>query len=277
MFDVWRTVGGGESPDTPLAAPSARDSRSAAAAGSHAIPPPPHTGVGPPATAWAGSPHQKGPRAITSPRGALVGCGRIDTLLPHRGSSSRAHPSTATTTITSPGRSRQGVKGGLGASAPLLPLAWASASASVGMLSPPGAAHPTPVAPQLGGARCLPDLWTLPHPGGGGGEGGSPVARSRSRSVRGAAAAPRRLYPLPYLHRPTLAWGPLPPPRRVPPPPPPGGLRAITSPRGALVGCGRRDTLLPGRGSGPWGRPEGRVAGAGTAATTTTTSPGRDR
>ena len=39
--------GGGGSPDTPLAAPRARDSRSAAAARSHAIPPPPHTGVGP--------------------------------------------------------------------------------------------------------------------------------------------------------------------------------------------------------------------------------------
>ena len=109
-----RPGGGGGGADTPLAAPSARDSRSAAAAGWDAVTPPPRTGVGPPATARTGSPHREGPRAITSPRGALVGCGRIDNLLQHRGSGSRAHRrgkpngarSAAATTITNPGRSR---------------------------------------------------------------------------------------------------------------------------------------------------------------------------
>ena len=43
-------------------------------------------------------------------------------------------------------------------------------------------------------------------PGGGGG-----WARSRSRSVRELAAVPQLLCPLPYRHRPTPAWGPLPP------------------------------------------------------------------
>ena len=105
--------------DTPLAVHSARDSRGAAAARSHAIPPPPHIREGPPATARAESPHREGPAAITSPQGALVGYGRIDILLPHRGSGPRAHPrgkptgatTAATTTITGPGRSRQGARG----------------------------------------------------------------------------------------------------------------------------------------------------------------------
>ena len=111
-------VGGEELPDTPLAMPSAWDRHSAAAAGSHAIPPPPHTRVGPPATARLGHANGEGHKAITSPRSALVGCGRIDTLLPHRGSGSRVHPrgkptgamTAATTTTTNPGRKRQGAK-----------------------------------------------------------------------------------------------------------------------------------------------------------------------
>ena len=74
---------GGRSPDTLPAATSKRNSRSAAAAWSRVFLPPPHASLGPPTTAWAEPTHQGGPTAITSPRGALLGYGRIDTLLPH--------------------------------------------------------------------------------------------------------------------------------------------------------------------------------------------------
>ena len=72
--------GGGGVRDAPMAAPSARHSRSAAAAWSHAILPPPHAGVGPLASAGAEPLHRKGHKAITSLRGALLGRGRINTL-----------------------------------------------------------------------------------------------------------------------------------------------------------------------------------------------------
>ena len=84
--------GGGGVPCHTPPAPSARESRSVASAGSQAIPPPPHTGVGPAATAGAGSPHGEGLRAITSQRDALVGGGHTDTLLPDGGYGPQAHP-----------------------------------------------------------------------------------------------------------------------------------------------------------------------------------------
>ena len=138
---------------------------------------------------------------------------------------------------------------------PAYSFAWAPpapASASVGKLPPSSAAHPTPIASRLGGARFLPGVLTLSHTGGGGGEGSSPLAHCQSHSVRGAAARPRWLCPLPYHHHPTPACGQVPPPRCPPPPPPPRRrIMAIASPPGALVGCGPIDTLLPGRWSGP--------------------------
>ena len=87
---------------------------------------------------------------------------------------------------------------------------------------------------------------------------------------------PRRLCPLAIPPPPHSSVGP--PATAQASSPPRVGLRAIISPRGALLGCGSIDTLVPGMGSGPWGNPDGGVAGAGTASiTTTTTSPGRDR
>ena len=81
--------GGGGGRGSLVAVPltsGARGSRSAAAAVRPAIPPLPHFSVGPFATARACSLPRRGPRAIASPRGALVGCACIDTLLPGRGS-----------------------------------------------------------------------------------------------------------------------------------------------------------------------------------------------
>ena len=107
------------SPDTAPAAPSARDSRGAAAAWSHAIRRPPHARVGPRATARAKPTRQEGPSAITSSRGTLVGYGRINTLLPLGGSGLRANPegeptcakAVASTTSVNPERNQVGVKG----------------------------------------------------------------------------------------------------------------------------------------------------------------------
>ena len=56
---------------------------------------------------------------------------------------------------------------------------------------------------------------------------------------------------------------------------PRGGRSAIASPRGALVVCGRIDTLQPGRGSGSWVHSRRGAVRAGTAADTTTTRAGR--
>ena len=84
--------GGGGAPATVLVTPGARRSRSAAAAAPPAVPPTPHDSVGLRATARAGPrPRGGGPSAIASPWGALVGCGRIDTLQPGRGSGHRGH------------------------------------------------------------------------------------------------------------------------------------------------------------------------------------------
>ena len=83
---------------------------------------------------------------------------------------------------------------------------------------------------------------------------------------------PRQLCPLSYRHPPHCRVGPFATawagslPRR--------GPRAIASSRGALVGCGRIDTLQLGRGSGHWGHPKGGVAGAVTAAIPAATSAG---
>ena len=111
--------GGGGFRDMPLVAPSARDGCSAAGAWSHCIRQPRHAGVRPPSTARVEPPHREGPGAITSPQGALLGCGRLDNLLPHGGSGPQAHPEgkhtgaepAAITTSVSSGRGRQGVKG----------------------------------------------------------------------------------------------------------------------------------------------------------------------
>ena len=57
------------------------------------------TGVGPRATARAGSLLQEGPTAITSLQGALVYCGRIDIFRRHRGSGCRVHPRGKPTSV----------------------------------------------------------------------------------------------------------------------------------------------------------------------------------
>ena len=90
-FGPTDSEGGGLLVAVPLT-PGARGSCSAAAAVPPAIPPLPHFSVGPFATARTGSLPRRGRRAIASPRGALVGCGRIDTLLPGRGSGSWGLP-----------------------------------------------------------------------------------------------------------------------------------------------------------------------------------------
>ena len=84
-------VGWGGPPVAVPATPGARGSRSAAAAAPPAVPPTPHFSVGPRATAVAGPRPRGGPSAIASPWGALVGCGRIDTLQPGRGSGHWGH------------------------------------------------------------------------------------------------------------------------------------------------------------------------------------------
>ena len=78
-----RGAGVGEKP--PVAT-GARGSRSAATAVTPVLPPTPHRNMGPRATAWAGPRLRRGPSALCSTRGALVGCGRIDTPQPGRGS-----------------------------------------------------------------------------------------------------------------------------------------------------------------------------------------------
>ena len=84
-------VGGGGTPVAIPATPGARGSRSAAAAAPPVVPPTPHYSVGPRATARARPGPQGVPSAIASARGALVGCGRIDTLQLGQGSGHLGH------------------------------------------------------------------------------------------------------------------------------------------------------------------------------------------
>ena len=105
--------------------PGARGSRSAAAAAPPVIPPTPHCGVGPRATARASFRPWGGPGAFASPWGALVGCGRTDTLQPGRGSGHRGHTrggaagarAAAAPTTTRAGRVQQGT-GAVGSAVP---------------------------------------------------------------------------------------------------------------------------------------------------------------
>ena len=83
--------GRGGAPATVLATPGAMGSRRAAVAAPPTIPPTPHCSAGSRATARAGPRARGGPSAIASPWGALVGCGRIDTLQPGRGSGHWGH------------------------------------------------------------------------------------------------------------------------------------------------------------------------------------------
>ena len=74
-----------------------------------------------------------------------------------------------------------------------------------------------------------------------------PWPLSRSLPVRGAV--PFAIPPPPHS-----GVGPVPPPKLGPSP---GGARAISAFRGALMGCGRIDTILPGSGSRPCGQHKG--------------------
>ena len=108
----------------------------------------------------------------------------------------------------------------------------------------------------------LPPRLLLCSGGGGGPPAATPVASGGRESRSAAAAVPPAAPPTPHCHVGTLAIA-----RAAPLPQ--KGPRAIASRRGALVGCGRIDTLQPIRGSRPWCLPKGAAAGAGTAAVAT--------
>ena len=95
---------------------------------------------------------------------------------------------------------------------------------------------------------------------GGGGLVTVPATPGARGSRSAEAGAPPVVPPIPHCSvgpRATARAGPRP--------------SAIASPRGGLVGCGRIDTLQPGRGSGHWGHSRRGAAGAGTLAVPTTT------